>query len=172
VIYYRSGNLLESNAQTLVNTVNCVGVMGKGLALDFKRKFPEMYRDYVAMCNSGLVSPGVPYSYSIGKRQVINFPTKAHWKAKSRLADIERGLRILSQCLGDWNVTSMALPPLGCGNGGLEWRDVRPLIEKYLGGAQIDIDVYLPVGYEQDATERPDVPSKPLQEHFQFEQVN
>ena len=151
MIRYRAGNLLDSNAQSLVNTVNCVGVMGKGIALEFKSRYPAMYKDYVTLCQRKAVQPGVPYTYSIGKRQIINFPTKGHWKARSHISDIERGLDILSRSWRDWNISSMALPPLGCGNGGLNWSDVRPLIEQYLGALPIDIEVYVPLGYEADA---------------------
>ncbi|GMU92698.1 MAG: hypothetical protein AMXMBFR4_17560 [Candidatus Hydrogenedentota bacterium] len=141
------GNLLQSEAQTLVNTVNCVGVMGKGIALEFKKRFPDMYKDYVRRCELGEVRPGVPYLYrDVLPPQIVNFPTKDHWKSVSRLEDIERGLRYLVGHFQEWNVTSIAVPPLGCGNGQLEWRDVGPLMYRYLGSLDIPVELYAPYG--------------------------
>lgn len=154
MIRYQHGNLLDSQAQTLVNTVNCVGIMGKGVALEFRRRFPKMYKDYLRMCEDGLVRPGEPYCYSGSGHQIINFPTKDHWRSRSRLADIDRGLSILRTHYVDWNITSLALPPLGCGNGGLNWSEVRPLIEHYLGELPIDVEVYVPLGSDTDTAVR------------------
>lgn len=123
------GDILKSKAQTLINTVNCVGVMGKGIALEFKSRFQDMYDDYVRRCEREEVKPGVPYLYStLFPPQIINFPTKEHWKSISRLTDIEQGLKFLLEHYEAWGVTSLAIPPLGCGNGQLEWRVVGPLI--------------------------------------------
>lgn len=141
------GDLLESRAQTLVNTVNCVGVMGKGVALEFKKRFPGMFKDYVRRCELGEVRPGVPYLYrDVFPPQIVNFPTKDHWKSVSRLEDVERGLQFLVERLQDWEITSIAVPPLGCGNGQLEWRDVGPLIYRYLGALGIPVELYAPYG--------------------------
>lgn len=140
--------MLDSTAQTLVNTVNCVGVMGKGIALEFKRRYPAMFKEYVSMCERGLVNPGVPFCFNGGGHQILNFPTKNHWKARSRIDDIERGLKHLRARYRDWNIESIAVPPLGCGNGGLDWADVRVLIEKYLGDLPIDVFVYAPGLFE------------------------
>lgn len=150
MIRYVAGNLLDSPAQTLVNTVNCVGVMGKGIALEFKRLYPAMYKEYAAMCERHEVLPGVPYCHSSSGRQIVNFPTKDHWRAKSRLEDVERGLRLLRENYRDWNITSIAMPPLGCGNGGLEWGAVKPLIERYLSDVSIDVFVYEPGRFVAD----------------------
>jgi O-acetyl-ADP-ribose deacetylase (regulator of RNase III)/uncharacterized protein YwgA len=141
------GDLFASQAQTLVNTVNCVGVMGKGVALEFKKRFPRMARDYEARCARGEVRLGRPYLYSdeTGAR-IINFPTKGHWRASSRVSDIELGLEYLVQHLTEWKVTSIALPPLGCGNGGLEWSEVGPLIYGKLHSLPINVEVYAPYG--------------------------
>jgi O-acetyl-ADP-ribose deacetylase (regulator of RNase III)/uncharacterized protein YwgA len=141
------GDILRSKAQTLINTVNCVGVMGKGIALEFKKKFPEMFEDYIERCDRKEVKPGVPYLYkSLFPPQIINFPTKDHWKSVSRIADIERGLQILVTHYKDWGVSSLAIPPLGCGNGQLEWKAVGPLIYRYARQMEIPIELYAPYG--------------------------
>src|SRR3989344_7892836 len=123
------GDILQSKAQTLINTVNCVGVMGKGIALEFKERFPEMYEDYLLRCKRGEVKPGLPYLYrGLFPPQIINFPTKDHWKSVSKLSDIEHGLEYLLAHYKEWEVQSLGIPPLGCGNGQLEWRAVGPVI--------------------------------------------
>ena len=141
------GDLFTSKAQTLVNTVNCVGVMGKGVALEFKRRWPTMFDDYVERCRRGAVKPGEPYLFedASGSR-ILNFPTKDHWRSPSRLADIERGLDRLAEHHAAWGITSIAMPPLGCGNGGLSWSDVGPLIQRKLAGLPFDVEVYAPYG--------------------------
>jgi O-acetyl-ADP-ribose deacetylase (regulator of RNase III)/uncharacterized protein YwgA len=141
------GDILQSNAQTLVNTVNCVGVMGKGIALEFKNRFPDMCEDYLARCHRHEVRPGVPYLYrTLIPPQIINFPTKEHWKSVSRVTDIERGLSDLLAHYKAWGVTSLAIPPLGCGNGQLEWRVVGPLIYTHANQMDIPIELYAPYG--------------------------
>jgi O-acetyl-ADP-ribose deacetylase (regulator of RNase III)/uncharacterized protein YwgA len=141
------GNLFESRAQTLVNTVNCVGVMGKGVAKEFKNRFPAMFEDYQSRCQRKAVRLGEPYLYvdASGSR-IINFPTKGHWRAASRLADIERGLDYFVAHATEWGVASVAIPPLGCGNGGLEWAEVGPLIWRKLHGLPIEVELYAPYG--------------------------
>ncbi|MGH7768897.1 MAG: type II toxin-antitoxin system antitoxin DNA ADP-ribosyl glycohydrolase DarG [Candidatus Binatia bacterium] len=141
------GDILQSQAHTLVNTVNCVGIMGKGIALEFKKRFPKMFEDYVARCERREVKLGVPYLYkSLLPPQIINFPTKDHWKSVSRLSDIARGLQYLLEHYKDWGVTSLAIPPLGCGNGQLEWRAVGPLIYQYASRMDIPVEMYAPYG--------------------------
>src|SRR5262245_52928371 len=109
------GDLFQSGAQTLVNTVNCVGVMGKGVALEFKRRFPDMYEDYVARCAARQVRLGEPYLFHRpAPPWILNFPTKDHWRAVSRLADIVAGLESLEEHYREWGITSLAVPPLGC----------------------------------------------------------
>jgi O-acetyl-ADP-ribose deacetylase (regulator of RNase III) len=121
----RKGDLFESGAQTLVNTVNTVGVMGKGVALEFKRRFPEMFADYQRRCQAGDVRLGEPYLWrGLVEPWVINFPTKDHWRSVSKLADIERGLVYLAEHIAEWSVTSLAVPPLGAGSGGLDWATI------------------------------------------------
>jgi O-acetyl-ADP-ribose deacetylase (regulator of RNase III)/uncharacterized protein YwgA len=140
-------DILQSKAQTLVNTVNCVGVMGKGIALEFKKRFPEMFDDYAERCERKEVKPGVPYLYkTLFPPQIINFPTKDHWKSVSRIADIERGLQLLVTHYKEWGVTSLAIPPLGCGNGQLEWKVVGPLIYRYASRMDIPVELYAPYG--------------------------
>ncbi len=141
------GDLFTSPAQTLVNTVNCVGVMGKGVALEFKKRFPEMYTDYVVRCERKQVKLGEPYLYrDLAGATVVNFPTKDHWRSPSRLADIERGLDYFIAHYSEWGIESAAFPPLGCGNGGLEWSEVGPVIYGKLHKLPISIEVYAPYG--------------------------
>lgn len=138
------GNVLESRAHAIVNTVNCVGIMGKGVALAFKRRYPEMYRDYVVRCDKDEVKIGRPYPYRAEDHIVVNFPTKQHWRSVSRLSDIEEGLRYLRAHLNEWGITSIALPPLGCGNGQLDWSVVGPTLHKYLSTFGIPVELYIP----------------------------
>ena len=141
------GDILKSKAQTLINTVNCVGIMGKGIALEFKKRFPEMFEDYVEKCERKEVKPGLPYLYrSLFPPQILNFPTKDHWKSVSRISDIELGLQHLLQHYKEWGITSLAVPPLGCGNGQLEWRAVGPLIYRYVKQMDIPVEMYAPYG--------------------------
>ncbi|HTF70827.1 MAG TPA: macro domain-containing protein [Edaphobacter sp.] len=131
------GNLLDAPVQALVNTVNTVGVMGKGIALQFKQAFPDNFKVYEAACKRHEVVPGkmlvVPTHRFDNPKCIVNFPTKRHWKGKSRIEDIEIGLSDLVDVIRRENIRSIAVPPLGCGNGGLEWSTVRPKIEKALG---------------------------------------
>jgi O-acetyl-ADP-ribose deacetylase (regulator of RNase III) len=133
---FKQGNLLESQTEALVNTVNCVGVMGKGIALQFKQAFPENFKQYKKACDTGKVKPGDMFTVATGSllnpRYIINFPTKRHWKGQSRLEDIESGLKALIAELKHLQISSVAIPPLGCGNGGLNWAVVKPMIIKAL----------------------------------------
>ncbi len=141
----KQGDLLGSKMHALVNTVNCVGIMGKGIALNFKTRYPAMFKDYEARCKRNEVKLGEPYIYRVSNdRVIINFPTKQHWKNNSTIEDVERGLIFLAQHLQEWGVRSLAIPPLGCGNGGLNWEEVRPLIEQHLFGLNIPIEIYEP----------------------------
>lgn len=127
------GNLLEADAEALVNTVNCVGIMGKGIALAFKKKFDKNFKAYEQACEDGLVMPGrmfiVPTGTLWNPRYIINFPTKRHWKSKSKLSDVEAGLEALVADVRSLGIQSIAVPPLGCGHGGLDWHLVAPMIE-------------------------------------------
>lgn len=139
-----AGNLLLDDAQALVNTVNTVGVMGKGLALQFKRAYPEVFETYAAGCRDGTVRPGRILPVRIGDtdRWVLNFPTKRHWRQPSRLADVESGLADLVRVIDELGIRSVAVPPLGCGNGGLAWSVVKSLIIERLGGLPVDVRLY------------------------------
>jgi O-acetyl-ADP-ribose deacetylase (regulator of RNase III) len=129
---FKRGNLLEEDVEALVNTVNCVGVMGRGIALQFKQAFPENFKRYKKACDAGEVEPGKMFVVETGQilspRYIVNFPTKQHWKGNSKLADIRSGLRALVLDVAQLGIQSIAIPPLGCGNGGLDWAVVRPLI--------------------------------------------
>jgi O-acetyl-ADP-ribose deacetylase (regulator of RNase III) len=133
---FKTGDILESNAEALVNTVNCVGIMGRGIALQFKNKFPENFRVYAAACERGELRPGsmfvYPTGWLTGPKYIINFPTKRHWRGKSRLEDIESGLKDLRDVIQQKKIVSVAIPPLGAGLGGLDWKLVRPRIEQTL----------------------------------------
>jgi O-acetyl-ADP-ribose deacetylase (regulator of RNase III) len=134
MIEMNSGNLLEARVEALVNTVNTVGVMGKGIALQFKQAFPAMFRDYATACKAGDVQLGKMHVFDLrglmgDRRWIINFPTKGHWRERSRLTDIEAGLEALVDTVRRLEIRSIAVPPLGCGNGGLNWADVHPRIE-------------------------------------------
>ncbi len=143
----RLGNLFDSEAHTLINTVNCVGVMGKGIALEFKNRFPEMYKDYVERCNRKEVKLGQPYLFrQLLTPWILNFPTKDHWRSVSRLSDIIKGLEYLEKHYQEWGITSLAVPPLGCGQGQLEWRVVGPTLYRHLNRLNIPIDLYAPYG--------------------------
>lgn len=142
MVTFVRGDMFKSPAQVLTNTVNCVGVMGKGVALEFKNRYPQMYNDYKALCDQGNVKPGTTYLWEDDSAQVLNFPTKRHWRDNSVLQDIEDGLRHLAQSYEQMGIQSIAMPPLGCGLGGLKWSDVQPLIVKHLGAIP-DLDVYV-----------------------------
>lgn len=141
------GDIFQSRAQTLVNTVNTVGVMGKGIALEFKKRFPDMYDDYVRRCEAGQVKLGQPYLYRrLLPPWILNFPTKDHWRSVSRLQDIVRGLRYLERHYRKWGITSLAVPPLGCGQGQLEWHVVGPTLYRHLKRLSIPVELYAPHG--------------------------
>ncbi|MGH9672807.1 MAG: type II toxin-antitoxin system antitoxin DNA ADP-ribosyl glycohydrolase DarG [Bryobacteraceae bacterium] len=146
-----TGNLLEADAEALVNTVNCVGFMGKGIALQFKQAFPGNFHDYEKACKAGEVRPGRMLVFETGRclhpKFIINFPTKRHWRGKSRLEDIELGLKALVDEIRRRKIKSIAVPPLGCGNGGLDWADVGPLIVNALGPLEdVQVLLYPPAG--------------------------
>lgn len=144
------GDMFQSQATTIVNTINCVGVMGKGVAAEFKKRFPQMFSDYVARCAAKEVRLGEPYLYQdmLGT-SVINFPTKGHWRSPSKLDDVVRGLDYLLAHAAQWNLTSLAIPPLGCGNGGLDWALVGPIMYQKLLTLGIPVEIYAPYGTPQ-----------------------
>ena len=145
------GDLLKASTEAIINTVNCVGVMGKGIALQFKQAFPANYEAYRRACEAGEVSLGEMFVFDTGSmifpRYIINFPTKGHWKARSRLADVASGLDDLRRVLIERRIASIAVPPLGCGNGGLDWADVEPLIREKLSNLDgVDVELFFPAG--------------------------
>jgi O-acetyl-ADP-ribose deacetylase (regulator of RNase III) len=151
-IRYERGDLLSAPVEAVVNTVNTRSVMGKGIALQVKQRWPEVDRAYRTASKRGEVTLGSMHivergGLGNGPRFVINFPTKGHWRSRSKLSDIEAGLAALHAMVEQLGLRSIAIPPLGCGNGGLEWSDVRPLIEAALGGLNsVDVIVYPPEG--------------------------
>jgi O-acetyl-ADP-ribose deacetylase (regulator of RNase III) len=145
------GDLLQQEVGAIVNTVNTVGVMGKGIALQFKQKWPENYKAYAKACERGEIKPGKMFIYDAGgllqPRYIINFPTKRHWRENSRIEDIEAGLADLVQQVKELGIRSIALPPLGCGNGGLDWSDVRPRIEQAFAQLpNVEVHLFAPEG--------------------------
>jgi O-acetyl-ADP-ribose deacetylase (regulator of RNase III) len=146
VIRKVSGDLLRDDAQALVNTVNLAGVMGKGIALQFKRAFPEVFTAYAEACERGELQSGkvFPVRVTGTDRWVLNFPTKRHWRQRSRLDDIAAGLDDLARLLTDLRIRTVAVPPLGCGYGGLDWSTVQPLIVEKLGDLDLDVRLYPP----------------------------
>ena len=156
---FKTGDMFAEPVDALVNTVNCVGVMGKGVALEFKRRWPANFKSYKAACDAKALNPGTMLVFDTGRlfpsdgpRYLVNFPTKAHWRSPSKLVYVEQGLDALVRDIREYRITSIALPPLGCGNGGLEWVDVKTLIERKLGVLDdVEIVVFTPIG-------NPDVP--------------
>lgn len=145
------GDIFESKMDVLVNTVNCVGVMGKGIAKIFKKNNPKMFEDYKRLCKNGFVKIGEPYLYSdnqdlFSTSKILNFPTKKHWRSASKIIDIIKGLDYFINNYEKWGIKSIAFPPLGCGNGGLEWDLVGRIMYQKLIELNIDIEIYAPFG--------------------------
>lgn len=148
MIKFIKGNLLNANTEALVNTVNTVGVMGKGIALQFKNRFPNNYKIYREACKNGAFKTGQVLTVQEGdllnQKYILNFPTKAHWKAPSKIEYIQTGLGALKKEIEKYKIKSIAIPPLGCGNGGLDWNIVKQLMAKELESLDIDILIYEP----------------------------
>jgi O-acetyl-ADP-ribose deacetylase (regulator of RNase III) len=167
MIFRADGDLLVTDAEALVNTVNTVGVMGKGIALQFKLAFPDNYAAYEAACKHGEVQLGKMFVFrrDSNPRIIINFPTKRHWKGKSKIEDIESGLKALIEVVREERIKSIAVPPLGCGNGGLDWGDVRPLITRAFSELpDVNVQLFYPEGAPKAlemkiATKRPNMTS-------------
>ncbi|MCG6868968.1 MAG: macro domain-containing protein, partial [Gammaproteobacteria bacterium] len=151
MIEYKTGNILTEDAEAIINTVNCVGVMGRGIALQFKKAFPENFKAYAAACKREEVQPGCMFVFDMGgltnPRYIINFPTKRHWRGKSRIEDIESGLEALATEIRVRGIHSIAIPPLGSGLGGLDWSEVRQRIERALSSMDdVRIIIFEPKG--------------------------
>ncbi|MEQ8471904.1 MAG: macro domain-containing protein [Marinoscillum sp.] len=149
MIRYLTGNILDSEAEALVNTVNTVGVMGKGIALQFKKVYPNNFKAYSQACKDEQIDIGKLFvtkdrSVSTGEKYIINFPTKKNWRKPSEYEYIEKGLKDLLNVIDSYNIKSIAIPPLGAGNGGLEWQKVKNIISKYLSQVDVDVLVYEP----------------------------
>lgn len=162
------GDLLKENVDAIINTVNCVGVMGKGIALQFKQKWPENYKAYAKACKENQVHTGQMFVHPLGQFAgkpyfIINFPTKAHWRSPSKLEFIVDGLNDLVRVIRENKIKSIAMPPLGCGNGGLDWSIVRPLIEQAMSEVpDVEVHLFEPAGAPQASsmvvrTERPNM---------------
>jgi O-acetyl-ADP-ribose deacetylase (regulator of RNase III) len=144
MILYVSSSLFTSPAQVLVNTVNTVGVMGKGIALEFKKLYPEMFREYQELCETGKLSIGKLHLFKSPNKWVLNFPTKQHWRHPSKVEYIEAGLVEFSRRYAQWGIHSIAFPALGCGNGRLDFASqVQPVMHKYLGRLPIEVFIHL-----------------------------
>ncbi len=145
------GNIFDSKCDTLVNTVNCVGVMGKGIAAEFKKKYPSMFGEYQTLCKEHKVKPGQPYIYrDLSGTSIINFPTKDNWRSPSKFSYIVDGLDWFKNSYKELGITSIAFPPLGCGNGGLSWDDVGPKMYQELKDLPIEIEIYAPFGIPKE----------------------
>ena len=146
-----TGNLLQADVEALVNTVNCDGFMGKGIALQFKQAWPGNFEAYAKACRADEVRPGQMFIWETGRmmnpRYIVNFPTKRHWRGKARMEDIRSGLRALVSDVRRLGIRSIAVPPLGCGNGGLDWENVRPLIESAFADLpNVEVRLFSPLG--------------------------
>jgi O-acetyl-ADP-ribose deacetylase (regulator of RNase III) len=151
MIKFKSGDILKDDAEALVNTVNCVGVMGRGIALQFKKAFPANFKAYAAACKKDLVQPGRMFVFETGRleppRYIINFPTKRHWRGKSRMGDIEAGLEALAETVREKGIRSISIPPLGSGLGGLQWSEVKERIEAAVEPlTDVQVTIYEPKG--------------------------
>jgi len=154
MIKLTQGDILKADAEALVNTVNCVGIMGRGIALQFRKAFPENFKAYEAACKAHHVKPGKMFIYDLNclysPRFIINFPTKRHWKGKSHIEDIKSGLIDLVDVVENMQIRSIAIPPLGCGLGGLNWEEVQPLIiEAFQSIPEVAILLFEPAGAPQ-----------------------
>ena len=155
MIRFTTGNILDAEVEALVNTVNCVGIMGRGIALQFKQAFPENFKAYEAACQRKAVEPGRMFVFDTGEltlpRYIINFPTKRHWRGKSRMEDIDSGLVALVEVIRNRGIRTIAVPPLGSGLGGLDWSEVRPRIEAAMRDLpSVEVSVYEPGGAPPD----------------------
>jgi O-acetyl-ADP-ribose deacetylase (regulator of RNase III) len=166
MINYKTGNILGDKSEALVNTVNTVGVMGKGIALAFKNSFPQNFKAYSKAVEEGTFKIGtvqVVPSEQILPKYIINFPTKIHWRQPSKLSYIEEGLKALIDAIEKYQIKSIAIPPVGCGNGNLNWKDVKPLIEKYLSeiSKKISVTVFEPGYNDQIVLQKKDIKLTP-----------
>ena len=161
MITFKQGDLFQDQSEALVNPVNCVGVMGKGLALEFKNRFPDNFKEYAQACWVNRVQPGRMLVFKTYQPQthsyIINFPTKRHWRDSSRIEDIQTGIQALAEEIRSRRIASIAIPALGSGLGGLQWNEVRPIIESGLRELEeVRITVYEPVTAPSNQEARPE----------------
>ncbi len=165
-IEYKNGDMFNEPTEAIVNTVNCVGVMGKGVALEFKRRWPDNFKAYKRLCDDKKLSPGQMFVFDnndfldAGKhRYLINFPTKQHWRSRSKIEYVQDGLVDFIKQVHELGIKSVAVPPLGCGNGGLDWADVRPLIEEAVAKLpEVHFVIFGPAEDRTEQTEQTQVP--------------
>jgi O-acetyl-ADP-ribose deacetylase (regulator of RNase III) len=148
-IHYRRGDIFEANTQAIVNPVNCEGIMGKGLALEFKKRYPDMFSAYQHDCKTGRLRIGRPTLYSKSEPWILNFPTKNTWKANAKLEYVEKGLEYFVTNYKNAGITSIAFPKLGTQNGKLTWDDVGPLMVRYLSRTDINVYIYIAEGDQE-----------------------
>jgi len=168
MIIHTQGDLLRDDSEAIVNTVNCVGVMGRGIALQFRNAYPENFKAYAHACQREEVLPGKMFVFETrtltNPRYIINFPTKRHWRGKSRMEDIDAGLTALVAVLREKNIRSVAIPPLGSGLGGLNWDEVKPRIEAALASVDdVKVSIYGPGGAPMSEQMVPNLPKCPKQ---------
>ena len=168
--YEHDKDIFDFHVDALVNTVNCVGVMGKGLALQFKQRFPQNFKTYKKECDASNVKIGQMLIHDNGfietPRFIINFPTKQHWRSASKIEYIEAGLKDLKECIKKNGIKSIVIPPLGCGNGGLNWKDVRSLIEEAFSAEDIDLYILEPTNKFTELKTKEDVDLTPFRAVF------
>lgn len=145
MIYFISGDILESKAEAIVNPVNCEGIMGKGLALQIKLKYPQTFKDYVKSCKEKKLCIGQIHYYKENEKIIINFPTKDKWRNKSKITYITDALPKLIELIKQLQIKSIAIPPLGCGLGGLDWKEVKEVLVSYLEEIDSKIYIYEPI---------------------------
>lgn len=150
MIEYVEGNIFDSPAQVIVNTVNTVGVMGKGIALEFKNRYPQMFEKYKTACEKHMLTIGKLMLVSAPDHMLLLFPTKENWRYPSKISYIEQGLKRFCDNYAQRGITSIAFPKLGCGNGELDWNEVHPLMERYLKDLPIDVYIYLDKGKQEE----------------------
>ncbi len=163
-IHYQRGDIFSSTAQVIVNTVNCQGVMGKGLALAFKQKYPEMFAVYQYECQTGKLKIGRPTIYQKSTPWILNFPTKNHWRHPSKLEYIEKGLSFFVKNYKRAGITSIAFPKLGAQNGKLAWDDVGPVMARYL--SQLDIEVYIYIADGDQEYQYDEIEAEKIHKHI------
>lgn len=154
MLKYYKGTVFNTPAKTLVNAVNCVGVMGAGIALEFKLRYPNMFQDYKKKCSNGEYNIGVLEIFEEGEITILNFPTKKHWRYPSKIEWIEEGLKYFTDNYKRLNIKSVAFPKLGSSNGGLKWEDVKELMEKYLSDLEIEVYICLDELEEAEGIEK------------------